>query len=144
MNKVLLSSKKMDWCTPQAFFDALDSEFHFALDAAATAENAKCKRFFTPEIDALSRSWDVGGAVFCNPPYGRTLGKWVAKAYKEYVRTGGTIVLLIPARTDTSYFHDYILGKAEIRYLRGRLKFEDEHGNAKDAAPFPSMIVIYR
>lgn len=117
MNKALLSSEKMDWCTPQAFFDALDSEFHFALDAAATAENAKCKRFFTPEIDALSQSWDVGWAVFCNPPYGRTLGKWVAKAYKEHVRTGVTIALLIPARTDTSYFHDYIWGKAEILFF---------------------------
>ena len=133
----------MDWCTPQAFFDLLDSEFHFALDAAATEENAKCKRFFTQEIDALSQSWDCGGAVFCNPPYGRQLGKWVAKAYKEHIRTNATIVLLIPARTDTSYFHDYILEKAEIRFLRGRLKFEDEHGNAGDAAPFPSMVVIY-
>lgn len=144
MHPALLSSQKMDWCTPQAFFDELNREFHFVLDAAATPENAKCERYFTPEMDALSQSWDVGGAVFCNPPYGRQLGKWVAKAYLEHIRTGGTIVLLIPARTDTKYFHDYILGKAEIRFLRGRLKFEDEHGNAGDAAPFPSMVVVYR
>lgn len=146
MNKALLSSKKMDWCTPQAFFDDLNREFHFVLDAAATPENAKCTQYFTPETDGLSRSWDVGGSVFCNPPYGRQLGKWVEKAYREHrsCQRGGTIVLLIPARTDTSYFHDYILGKAEIRFLRGRLKFEDEHGNAGDAAPFPSMVVVYR
>ena len=144
MNQALLSSKNMCWCTPQAFFETLDSEFHFILDAAATAENAKCKRFFTPKMDALSQSWDVGGAVFCNPPYGRALGKWVAKAYHEHIRNGGTIVLLIPARTDTSYFHDYILGKAEIRFLRGRLKFEDENRNTVGSAPFPSMLVIYR
>lgn len=144
MNKALLSSKKMDWCTPQAFFDDLNREFHFVLDAAAMPENAKCTQYFTPETDGLSRSWDVGGSVFCNPPYGRRLGKWVKKAYSEHVRGGVTIVMLIPARTDTSYFHDYIYGKAEIRFLRGRLKFEDENGAAMNPAPFPSMVVIFR
>ena len=88
MNKALLSSKKMDWCTPQAFFDDLNREFHFVLDAAAMPENAKCTQYFTPETDGLSRSWDVGGSVFCNPPYGRRLGKWVKKAYSEHVRGG--------------------------------------------------------
>lgn len=144
MNKALLSSKKMDWRTPQAFFDDLNREFHFVLDAAAMPENAKCTQYFTPETDGLSRSWDVGGSVFCNPPYGRKIGKWVQKAYSEYVRGGVTIVMLIPARTDTSYFHDYIYGKAEIRFLRGRLKFEDENGVAINPAPFPSMVVIFR
>jgi hypothetical protein len=89
MNKALLSSKKMDWRTPQAFFDDLNREFHFVLDAAAMPENAKCTQYFTPETDGLSRSWDVGGSVFCNPPYGRKIGKWVQKAYSEYVRGGG-------------------------------------------------------
>lgn len=84
----------------------------------------------------------AGGAVFCNPPYGRELPKWVKKAYQESQK-GITVVLLIPARTDTSYFHDYIYGKAEIRFIRGRLKFTDEDGVAGDAAPFPSMLVIY-
>lgn len=144
MNKALLSSKKMDWRTPQAFFDDLNREFHFVLDAAAMPENAKCTQYFTPETDGLSWSWDVGGSVFCNPPYGRKIGKWVQKAYSEYVRGGVTIVMLIPARTDTSYFHDYIYGKAEIRFLRGRLKFEDENGVAMNPAPFPSMVVIFR
>lgn len=83
-----------------------------------------------------------GGSVFCNPPYGRALGAWVRKAYEE-AQTGTTVVLLIPARTDTAYFHDYIYGKAEIRFLRGRLHFEDEDGNRFPPAPFPSMVVIY-
>ena len=83
-----------------------------------------------------------GGAVFCNPPYGRQIGQWVRKAYEEAQR-GTTVVLLIPARTDTTYFHDYIYGKAEIRFIRGRLRFTDEEGNAYAPEPFPSMVVIY-
>ena len=83
-----------------------------------------------------------GGAVFCNPPYGRETGKWVRKAWEE-AQKGTTIVLLIPARTDTAYFHDYIYGWAEIRFVRGRLRFTDEEGKAYQAAPFPSMVVIY-
>ena len=144
MNKALFSSVKMDWRTPKDFFRELDQEFHFGLDAAASPENAKCERYFTPEMDGLSCSWSGYGAVFCNPPYGREIGKWVQKAYSEHVCGGVTIVMLIPARTDTSYFHDYIYGKAEIRFLRGRLKFEDENGAAMNPAPFPSMVVIYR
>ena len=144
MNSALLSSENMNWCTPQDFFDKLDREFHFALDAAATDKSAKCARYFTPETDGLSQSWNVGGAVFCNPPYGRQIGEWVKKAYTEATRGGYDVVLLIPARTDTAYFHDYIYRKAEIRFIRGRLKFTDEEGNAKQSAPFPSMLVIYR
>lgn len=144
MNKALLSSVKMDWRTPKDFFRELDQEFHFGLDAAATPENAKCERYFTQETDGLSRPWSGYGAVFCNPPYGREIGKWVQKAYSEHDRGGVTIVMLLPARTDTSYFHDYIYGKSEIRFLRGRLKFEDENGAAMNPAPFPSMVVIYR
>lgn len=144
MNKALLSSENMNWCTPQDFFNKLDREFHFVLDAAATEKSAKCARYFTPETDGLSQSWDVGGAVFCNPPYGRQIGAWVEKAYTEATRGGYTVVLLIPARTDTQYFHDFIYRKAEIRFIRGRLKFTDEEGNAKQSAPFPSMVVIYR
>lgn len=149
MNKALLSSKNMNWCTPQDFFDKLNAEFHFVLDAAATAKSAKCRRYFTPETDALKQSWNYGGAVFCNPPYGRSLKKWIQKAYTES-QSGQTIVLLIPARTDTAAFHDYIYGKAEIRFIRGRLMFTDEDKNPPiDAkgrpmpAPFPSMIVVY-
>ena len=145
MNQALLSSKKMDWCTPQDFFDELNDEFCFTLDAAATDKTAKCVNYFTPETDALRQDWGAfGGAVFCNPPYGRTLGTWVKKAHDEAIKHPHTpIVLLIPARTDTSYFHEYIYEIAEIRFIRGRLKFTDDDGNASDPAPFPSMLVIY-
>lgn len=143
MNQALLSSKKTDWCTPQEFFDKLNAEFHFVLDPAATDKSAKCKQYFTSETDGLSQSWNYGGAVFCNPPYGRHIGDWVRKGYEESQK-GVAVVMLIPSRTDTSYFHDYIYGKAEIRFVRGRLKFTDENGNAYDPAPFPSMVVIWR
>lgn len=144
MNKALLSSQKTDYCTPQGFFDRLNEEFHFALDAAATEKNAKCPAYYAPEADGLKRPWGVvgEGAVFCNPPYGRDIGKWVRKAYEEAQR-GVTIVLLIPARTDTAYFHEYIYGKAEIRFVRGRLHFTDDDGKSYPPAPFPSMVVIY-
>lgn len=88
MNKALLSSKNMCWCTPQDFFDRLNTEFNFVLDAAATDETAKCALYYTPETDGLSQSWDCGGAVFCNPPYGREIGKWVKKAHEEAVEGG--------------------------------------------------------
>lgn len=144
MNQALLSSNKMDWCTPQDFFDVLNQEFHFVLDAAATDKSAKCSKYYTPEIDGLEQSWILsGGAVFCNPPYGRDISKWVKKANLEW-KNGATIVMLIPARTDTIYFHDYILGQAEIRFIRGRLRFTDEDGNSSNPAPFPSMVIIFR
>ena len=142
MNQVLLSSKNMNWCTPQDFFVKLNREFNFVLDAAATDKSAKCPLYYTPEMDGLSQSWNRGGAVFCNPPYGRAIGKWVKKAFEE-ARGGYPIVLLIPARTDTKYFHNYVYNKAEIRFVRGRLRFTDEDGNALNSAPFPSMVVIY-
>ena len=143
MNAALLSSKNMCWCTPKDFFDKLNSEFGFVLDPAATDKTAKCSLYYTPETDGLSQSWDCGGAVFCNPPYGREISKWVLKAYEEQKKIKYPIVLLIPARTDTAYFHDYIYGRAEIRFIRGRLSFTDENGNTANPAPFPSMLVIY-
>ena len=120
MNEALLSSKKMDWCTPADFFADLDQEFYFDLDPAATAKSAKCARYFTPNDDGLKMDWG-GSCVFCNPPYGRQIGDWVRKGYEESQKPGTVVVMLIPARTDTAYFHDYILhGKAtEIRFLRG-------------------------
>ena len=96
MNSALLSSKKMDWCTPQDFFDRLNEEFGFVLDAAATDKTAKCPLYYTPETDGLSQSWDRGGAVFCNPPYGREIGKWVKKAYEE--ARGGTPLYCLSQR----------------------------------------------
>lgn len=132
-----MSNNTPEWATPQSFFDALNREFSFTLDPCSTHENAKCEKHYTKEDDGLSKDWG-GHVVFCNPPYGRELPKWVKKCYEE--SSHATIVMLIPARTDTSYFHDYIYHKAEIRFIRGRLKFND----GKLGAPFPSMVVIFR
>ena len=137
--KVLYSSKEEKWATPQDFFDKLNDEFHFTLDAAASPDNAKCTNYFTEEQDGLVQSWG-GHTVWCNPPYCRKTGLWVKKAYEEHQRTGCTVVMLLPSRTDVRWFHDYILGKAEIRFIKGRLKF----GGNKNSAPFPSIVVIYR
>ena len=141
MHKALFSSAKTDWCTPQALFDALDAEFGFTLDAAATERSAKCERFFTKAGNGLAQSWG-GGCVFCNPPYGREIGAWVKKAHAE-AQSGLTIVLLLPARTDTAWFHEYLYGQAELRFLRGRVRFTDEDGNAYSSAPFPSMVAVF-
>ena len=138
INDALYSSNSEEWATPQSLFDELNKEFHFTLDPCATPENAKCKRFFTKEQDGLKQSWN-GETVFCNPPYGRAIKDWVKKAHEEAVK-GATVVLLIPARTDTAYFHDYIYRKHEFRFIRGRLHFNE----CKSPAPFPSMIVIMR
>lgn len=137
--EVLFSSKEEKWATPQDFFDKLNEEFHFTLDAAASSDNAKCTNYFTEEQDGLTQSWG-GHTVWCNPPYCRKTGLWVKKAYEEHQRTGCTVVMLLPSRTDVKWFHDYILGKAEIRFIKGRLKF----GGSKNSAPFPSIVVIYR
>lgn len=137
--EVLFSSKEEKWETPQDFFDKLNEEFHFTLDAAASSDNAKCTNYFTEEQDGLTQSWG-GHTVWCNPPYCRKTGLWVKKAYEEHQRTGCTVVMLLPSRTDVKWFHDYILGKAEIRFIKGRLKF----GGSKNSAPFPSIVVIYR
>ena len=130
-------------CTPQDFYDELNREFSFVLNPAATEKTERFKHFFSPETDGLTQSWDFGGAVFCDPPYGCENGKWVEKAYKKYLVIEYPIVLLIPARTDTKYFHEFIYWKAEIRFIKGRLCFTDKNGNPADAAPFPSLPAIY-
>lgn len=139
MNRALFSSKTCEWSTPQDFFNTLDSEFHFDLDPCADDMNHKTPLYFTEADDGLSKSWK-GHRVFCNPPYGKEIGKWVEKAFKEGVKDNTLVVLLIPARTDTRYFHDYILHRSEIRFIPGRLKF----GGVGTSAPFPSMVVIFR
>ena len=133
------SSKTNEWSTPQDFFDELDKEFNFTLDPCATSENAKCTKYFTVEDDGLKQDWSKD-VVFMNPPYGREIKYWVQKAYEESLK-GATVVCLIPARTDTAYWHNYIFGKADdIRFIKGRLKF----GGSKNPAPFPSAIIIYK
>lgn len=137
MNKNVMFSIKTDmWETPQDFFDKLNDEFHFTMDACAVKENAKCEKFYSPEEDALQQTWI--GTVWCNPPYSRQLHRWVEKAYLS-AQNGAIVVMLIPARTDTRWFHEYIYKKTEIRFVKGRLKF----GGAKNGAPFPSMVVVF-
>lgn len=133
---LMFSSKSNEWATPQSLFDELDREFHFTLDPCATPENAKCKKYYTKADNGLAQDW-TGETVFCNPPYGREIHKWVEKAALSKALT----VMLIPARTDTTYFHEYIYKKSgvEVRFIRGRVKF----GDSKTGAPFPSMIVVF-
>ncbi|MBO5319490.1 MAG: adenine methyltransferase [Ruminococcus sp.] len=140
MNTDLMFSSKTDlWSTPQDFFNELNEEFHFTLDVCALPENAKCENFFTPEIDGLSQPWK--GRVWCNPPYGREIGEWVRRGYlAAKSEISEVVVMLLPARTDTRWFHEYIYKKSEVRFLKGRLKF----GNSQNSAPFPSMVVVFR
>lgn len=139
--QVMFSSKSDNWSTPQGIFDLLNLEFKFTLDPCADPLNAKCSKFYTEQDNGLSKDWD-DEVVFCNPPYSQ-LAKWVEKARNEAMNKqhGAIVALLIPSRTDTKVFHQHILPFAsEIRFVRGRLKF----GNQTNAAPFPSMIVVFR
>lgn len=135
----MFSSENEVWATPQDFYDKLNEEFNFNLDPCATYENAKCSKYFTIDDDGLIQDWK-GYTVFCNPPYGRKIYDWVKKCSEESKKDNTTVVMLIPARTNTRYFHEFIYHKAkEIRFIKGRLKF----GNSKNCAPFPSMVVIF-
>ena len=138
MNKGLFSSKYDDWETPADLFGDLNAEFGFDLDVCANVENTKCERYLTSEINGLAQRWR--GVCFMNPPYGREIGKWVAKAYEE-AAAGATVVCLLPARTDTRWFHDYCV-KGEIRFIKGRVKFR--RNGKTGPAPFPSMVVVFR
>lgn len=134
---VHFSSKTSVWETPKDLFEKLDLEFGFTLDVCALPENAKCERFFTPEKDGLKQDWK--GVCWMNPPYGREIGEWVKKAFQASIY-GATVVCLLPARTDTAWWHAYVLEATEIRFLKGRLRFV----GAKSSAPFPSAIVVFR
>jgi len=123
------------WATPQDFFDKLNAEFNFTLDPCSNHENHKCERYFTEEDDGLAQSWK-NERVFMNPPYGREIGKWVSKAYAE----DALVVALVPARTDTAWWHDNVMKPGvDVRFIRGRLKF----GGSKNSAPFPSAVVVF-
>jgi len=137
----LFTSATDEWGTPQEFFDVLDAEFHFTLDPCATPSSAKCDRYFTKKVDGLAQPWS--GRVFMNPPYGRVIGAWLRKAWQES-QQGATIVCLIPARTDPVYWHDYVMRAAEVRFVRGRLRFDDQDGGRRNSAPFPSVVVVFR
>lgn len=135
INKGMFTSNTDMWATPQDFFNKLNEEFNFECDVCAIASNAKCRHYFTPEDDGLAQEWE--GVCWMNPPYGRTIGEWVKKAYESSLQ-GATVVCLLPARTDTKWWHEYCM-KGEIRLVRGRLKF----GEGKNSAPFPSAVVIF-
>ena len=138
VSKTLFSSATNEWATPKDFYDILNKEFNFTLDPCATKQNAKCNKYFTIDDDGLKQDWS-NDIVFMNPPYGREINNWVEKAYKESVK-GAIVVCLIPARTDTRYWHDWIFNKAaEIRFVKGRLKF----GGEKNSAPFPSAVIVF-
>lgn len=138
INSSWFTSETDEWPTPQWLFDALNREFGFTLDPCATPENAKVKSFFTRLDNGLLKSWETQ-VVFMNPPYGEEIGKWMAKAHDESKNHGTTVVCLVPARTDTAWWHDYAM-KHQIRLIRGRLKY----GDGKDPAPFPSAIIVMR
>lgn len=133
----MFSSKKDDWTTPKWLYDELNKEFNFTVDLCASNENALCPKYYTLENDGMKAKLN-GERVFCNPPYGRkSTEKWVKKCAECNAEL---VVMLLPARTDTKAFHNYIYHKAEIRFLKGRLKF----GEGKNSAPFPSMIVVFK
>ena len=135
--RVLLSSTKQDWGTPDWLFDILDEEFCFSLDTAARADNTKCSVYFDEKADGLKQPWNTDGTAWCNPPYGRKVGAWVEKAYNEGVAWNPS-VLLLPARVDTKWFHKFA-GWAEVRLLKGRILFQ----GAKQGATFPSMLMRF-
>ena len=137
INDSLFSSEKHDWETPDEFFLGLNKRFSFEIDLAASKQNAKLDKFYTKEDDALTKDWKL--ISFLNPPYGRSINKWVEKSFHESTKWGSTIVMLIPARTDTIYFHEYVMRAKAIYFVKGRLTFV----GAPSAAPFPSMVVEF-
>lgn len=135
--KIMFSSNKDLWSTPQDFYDSLDKKYNFTLDPCATAQNAKCSNFYTEQDDGLSKDWS-GNTVFVNPPYSNVKA-WVNKALIESRKPNTTIVMLVAARTDTKFFHEYCTKANQILFVKGRLKF----GGSKNSAPFPSMVVVF-
>ena len=137
--KVLFSSKSMEWATPKPFFNKLNEQFNFTLDPCAQSHHALCSRYFTAEEDGLKQDWQ-GHRVFVNPPYGRGIKEWVRKCYEESTKKDTTVVMLIPSRTDTKYWHDYVMKADELHLIKGRIKF----GGGTNSAPFPSAVVVFR
>lgn len=134
---VHFSGETAEWETPQYLFDQLNQEFKFEVDVCALPQNAKCPKYYTPSDDGLARRWE--GICWMNPPYGREIWKWVAKAYYSSRAGICTVVCLLPARTDTRWWHEWCM-KGEVRFIKGRLKFSQSKNNA----PFPSAVVIFR
>ena len=144
VSPVLFSSADDDWETPPAFFDRLDAIFDFQLDAAAAAHNTKCAQYFTRKDDALKQDWHPYKRIWLNPPYGRVMPQWMEKAYRES-RKGCMVVCLVPARTDTRWWHEFVHDKALVTFVRSRLKFRNptKCPNRDGNTVFPSAVVIY-
>lgn len=153
-NELMFSSKYDAWATPQDFFDKINSIYSFDIDVCAEPDTAKCSHYFTKEMNALEIDWkaegdrffDASPTCFMNPPYGRQIGVFIKKAYEESLK-GCEVVCLLPARTDTKWFHEYCK-KGEIEFIKGRLKFGtpaywESKGKKPEAAPFPSMVVVF-
>jgi len=136
--ELMFSSGKLSWSTPQGFYDKLNEEFNFTLDACASKNNAKCTKYYSLKDDSLKQDWS-GNTVFCNPPYGRRIKNWIKKGYEESLKNNTKVVMLIPSRTDTKYWHNYVMKAQEIRFVKGRLKF----GDSSNSAPFPSAVVVF-
>lgn len=142
MNTNLMFSSQTDqWATPIDFFNMLNNIYYFTLDPCADEYNHKCPKYYTKEQNGLLQDW-YNEIVFCNPPYGREIYNWVEKCWYESTYHNAICVMLIPARTDTRYFHNFIYNNrnAEVYFIKGRLKF----GNSNNAAPFPSMVVVFK
>ncbi|MFZ4776694.1 MAG: DNA N-6-adenine-methyltransferase [Terrimicrobiaceae bacterium] len=138
--RVMHSSRKVEWSTPDWLFEALDKLFKFSLDPCSTEDNAKCKLHYTADDDGLLFSW-AGHTVWLNPPYGPTIGEWMENAVSEAQNAGTTVVCLIPSRTGAAWFQKSVLNapKKLIFFFRGRLCF----GNGKNPAAFDSVLVVY-
>lgn len=152
LGKALFSSESGRWETPRELFEKLNEEFDFTVDVCAEAHNKKCRRYFSPAVDGLRCSW-AGERAWCNPPYGRGLSRWFAKAIAE-CEQGATVVVLVPARTDTRWWQTFVMPHAdEVRFIDGRVKFirppstrsrRRASGKRATIAPFPSVLVIFR
>ena len=138
------SSDKMDWRTPPKVFERFDKLFKFQLDAAASEANALCPKYYTKEDDALTKDWVKDATrIWVNPPYGRSIGKWIKKCQEE-AQKGCIVVALIFSRTDTKWWHDHIMGSASMVYLiKGRIKFLTPEGGKANSAPAPSCVVVW-
>tara|TARA_Y100000034_G_C6856029_1_gene389024 strand:- start:713 stop:1219 length:507 start_codon:yes stop_codon:yes gene_type:complete len=146
--ETMFSSKSAEWETPEDFFNKLNQTYNFTLDPCSTSANTKCQNHYTKEEDGLTQDWG-GQQVFVNPPYGRQMKKWVKKAFEEGQKPDTTVVMLIPSRTDTKYWHDYCMKADVIYFVKGRLHFKnkvaaDYTGKTKTSpAPFPSAVVVF-
>lgn len=136
INKGMFTANRQDWETPDWLFRQWDDKYHFETDVCALPHNAKCPVYYTPETDGLAQKWH--GTCWMNPPYGREIATWIKKAYESSLE-GATVVCLIPSRTDTAWWHDYVMRASKIHYIRGRIQFVGAPYNA----PFPCAVVVF-